>query len=57
MELYKRGFGDTRITGHKGKLCIGLAPQLDGRMIMGRDWLSLYEVLEEVRAEEIRHKR
>ncbi|KYO25977.1 hypothetical protein Y1Q_0003755 [Alligator mississippiensis] len=57
MEQYERGFVDVRIAGCKGKLHIGLAPQLDGQMIVGRDWPPLYEVLEEVRAEEIKRKR
>ncbi|KYO29838.1 hypothetical protein Y1Q_0023181 [Alligator mississippiensis] len=57
MEQYERDFVDMRIAGCKGKLHIGLAPQLDGQMIVVGDCPPLYEVLEEVCAEDMKHRR
>lgn len=45
-----------KIADCKGKLQVGFAPHLDGLMIVGRDCSLLYEVLEEVRTEELRCK-
>lgn len=56
-DQYERGFVNVRVAGRKGRLRIGLAPQLDGQLIVGRDWPPLYEVLEEVHMEELRHGR
>ncbi|KYO46039.1 hypothetical protein Y1Q_0021621 [Alligator mississippiensis] len=56
-EQYERGYVDVKITSCKGRLRTGLTPKLDGQMIVGRDWPPLYEVLEEVWMEDLRHGR
>lgn len=52
----RKGFCGCKDHQCKGKLLVGFVQELDVQMIMGRDWPPLYEVLEEVQRDELRHK-
>lgn len=55
-DQYDRGYVNVRIANRRGRMRVGLAPELDSQMIVGWDWSPLYEVLEEVHRDELRWK-
>lgn len=55
-EQYQRGYVDMKVAKRTGKMRVGFTLELDGEMIIGRDWTPLYDVLEEVKQAELERK-
>lgn len=49
VEQYQRGYVDIKVATRIGLMRGRYTLELDGKMIIGRDWPPLYNVLEEVK--------